>query len=78
MKHENVILQGIIIVLALTTVIGTAAAAVAGDKIADLQYELASAQADAATYQEGYYATLARVEELEWQLETMNGGGVGE
>ena len=74
MKHENVILQGIIIVLALTTVIGAALSAIAGDKIADLQYELASAQADAATYQEGYTALAQRMEELEQQLDIINGG----
>ena len=77
MKHEQTILRGIIIALALAAIVGVAATAVAVGRISELRYELTEAQSDADTYREGYAATLARVEELEWQLDTMN-GGVGE
>ena len=72
MKHEQTILHGIIIALALAAIVGAAGTAVG--RISELRYELTEAQSDADTYREGYAATLARVEELEWQLEMMNGG----
>lgn len=74
MKHEQTIMRGVIIALALVTIIGAAATAIAVGRISELRYELTEAQSDADTYREGYYATLARVEELEWQLEVINGG----
>lgn len=77
-KHEQTILHGIIIALALAAIVGAAGTAVAVGRISELRYELTEAQSDADTYREGYVATLARVEELEWQLEVMNGGGVTE
>lgn len=76
MKHEQTILRGIIIALALAAIVGAAATAIAVSRISELRYELTEVQSDADTYREGYAATLARVEELEWQLDTMNGGGV--
>ena len=76
MRHEQMILHGIIIALALAAIVGAAATAIAVGRISELRYELTEARSDADTYREGYYATLARVEELEWQLDTMNGGGV--
>ena len=74
MKHEQTIIHGIIIALALAAIVGAAATAIAVGRISELRYELTEAQSDADTYREGYVATLARVEELEWQLEVMNGG----
>ena len=74
MKHEQTILHGIIIALALAAIVGAAATAVAVGRISKLRYELTEAQSDADTYRDGYATTLARVEELEWQLEAMNGG----
>lgn len=74
MKHEQTILHGIIIALALAAIVGAAATVIAVGRISELRYELTEAQSDADTYREGYVATLARVEELEWQLEVMNGG----
>lgn len=73
-KHEQTILHGIIIALALAAIVGAAATAIAVGRISELRYELTEAKSDADTYREGYAATLVRVEELEWQLETMNGG----
>ena len=74
MKHEQTILHGIIIALALAAIIGAMTAAIAIGRISELRYELTEAQSDADTYRDGYATTLARVEELEWQLEVMNGG----
>lgn len=74
MKHEQTIMRGVIIALALAAIVGVAATAVAVGRISELRYELTEAQSDADTYREGYAATLARVEELEWQLEATNGG----
>ena len=78
MKHEQTIMRGVIIALALAAIVGAAATAIAVGRISELRYELTEAQSDADTYREGYAATLARVEELEWQLEVMNGGGVAD
>ena len=75
-KREQTIMHGITIALALAAIVGAAGTAVAVSRISELRYELTEVQSDADTYREGYAATLARVEELEWQLDTMNGGGV--
>ena len=78
MKHEQTIMRGVIIALALAAIVGAAATVIAVGRISALRYELTEAQSDADIYREGYTATLARVEELEWQLEVMNGGGVAD
>ena len=75
MRHEQTVLHGVTIALALAAIVGAAATAIAIGRISELRYELTEAQSDADTYREGYAATLARVEELEWQLEVINGGG---
>lgn len=78
MKHETTILHCVIIVLVVAIITSLALAGLAVGRMRMAQDELDAVKADERTYREGYYATLARVEELEWQLETMNGGGVGE
>lgn len=72
MRHEQTIIHGIIIALALAAIVGAAATAIAVGRISELRYELTEARSDADTYREGYAATLARVEELEWQLEVIS------
>ena len=74
MKHETTILHGVIIALVFATITSLALAGLAVGRMRMAQDELDAVKADERTYREGYYATLARVEELEWQLETMNGG----
>lgn len=78
MKYETTILHGVIIALVAATVTSLALAGLAVGRMRMAQDELDAVKADERTYREGYYATLARVEDLEWQLEVMNGGGVGE
>lgn len=74
MKHETTILHGVIIALVAATVTALTLAGLAVGRMRMAQDELDAVKADERTYREGYYATLARVEELEWQLEVMNGG----
>ena len=74
MKHETAILHGVIIALVAATVTALTLAGVAVGRMRMAQDELDEVKADERTYREGYYATLARVEELEWQLEVINGG----
>lgn len=78
MKHETTILHCVIIVLVVAIIASLALAGLAVGRMRMAQDELDAVKADERTYREGYYATLARVEELEWQLEVINGGGVGE
>lgn len=75
MKHETTILHGMIIALVFATITSLTLAGFAVGRMRMAQDELDAVKADERTYREGYYATLARVEELEWQLDTMNGGG---
>lgn len=74
MKHEAAILHGVIIALVFATVTSLTLAGLAVGRMRMAQDELAQLKTDERTYREGYYATLARVEELEWQLEVINGG----
>ena len=74
MKHETAILHGVIIVLVVAIIASLALAGLAVGRMRMAQDELDTVKADERTYREGYYATLARVEELEWQLEVINGG----
>lgn len=74
MKHETTILHGVIIVLVVAIIASLALAGLAVGRMRMAQDELDAVKADERTYREGYYATLARVEELEWQLEVINGG----
>ena len=74
MKHEQTILHGVIIALVAATVTALALAGVAVGRMRMAQDELAQLRTDERNYREGYYVTLERVEELEWQLEMMNGG----
>lgn len=78
MKHEQTILYGVIIALVAATITALTLAGLAVGRMRMAQDELDAVKADERTYREGYAATLARVEELEWQLDTMNGGGVTE
>ena len=78
MKHETTILHGVIIVLVVAIIASLTLAGLAVGRMRMAQDELDAVKADERTYREGYAATLARVEELEWQLDTMNGGGVTE
>ena len=73
-KYEQTILHGVIIALVAATVTALTLAGLAVGRMRMAQDELAQLKTDERTYREGYYATLARVEELEWQLEVMNGG----
>lgn len=77
-KYEQTILHCVIIVLVVAIIASLALAGLAVGCMSTAQDELDAVKADERTYREGYYATLARVEELEWQLEVINGGGVGE
>ena len=77
-KYEQTILHGVIIALVFATITSLTLVGLAVGRMRMAQDELDAVKADERTYREGYYATLARVEELEWQLETMNGGGVTE
>ena len=74
MNHEQTILHGVIIALVAATVTALAFAGLAVGRMRMAQDELTQLKTDERTYREGYYATLARVEDLEWQLEVMNGG----
>lgn len=74
MKHETAILHGVIIVLVVAIIASLTLAGLAVGRMRMAQDELDAVKADERTYREGYYATLARVEELEWQLEVINGG----
>lgn len=74
MKHETTILHCVIIVLVVAIITSLTLAGFAVGRMRTAQDELDAVKADERTYREGYYATLARVEELEWQLEMMNGG----
>lgn len=74
MKHEQIILRCVIIVLVVAIIASLALAGLAVGRMRMAQDELDAVKADERTYREGYYATLARVEELEWQLEVINGG----
>ena len=76
-KYEQTILHGVIIVLVVAIIASLTLAGLAVGRMRMAQDELDAVKADERTYREGYVATLARVEELEWQLEVMN-GGVGE
>lgn len=76
MKHEQTILHGVIIALVAATVTALTLAGLAVGRMRTAQDELDAVKADERTYREGYYATLARVEELEWQLEVINGGAL--
>lgn len=73
-KYEQTILHGVIIALVAATVTALALAGVAVGRMRMAQDELAQLRTDERNYREGYYATLERVEELEWQLEVINGG----
>lgn len=74
MKHETTILHCVIIVLVVAIITSLTLAGFAVGRMRMAQDELDAVKADERTYREGYYATLARVEELEWQLEVINGG----
>ena len=74
MKHEQTILHGVIIALVAATVTALTLAGLAVGRMRMAQDELAQLKTDERNYREGYYATLERVEELEWQLEVINGG----
>ena len=74
MKHETTILHCVIIVLVVAIIASLAIAGLAVGRMRMAQDELDAVKADERTYREGYYATLARVEELEWQLEAINEG----
>lgn len=73
-KYEQTILHCVIIVLVVAIIASLALAGLAVGRMRMAQDELDAVKADERTYREGYYATLARVEELEWQLEVINGG----
>lgn len=73
-KYEQTILHGVIIVLVVAIIASLTLAGLAVGRMRMAQDELDAVKADERTYREGYYATLARVEELEWQLEVINGG----
>lgn len=73
-KYEQTILHGVIIVLVVAIIASLAIAGLAVGRMRMAQDELDAVKADERTYREGYYATLARVEELEWQLEAINAG----
>lgn len=74
MKHENTISYGVMMILAIIAVIGAATTVVALNQISTLRYELSDARSDVLKYREGYADALTRVEELEWQLNVINGG----
>lgn len=71
---EITIYRGIIVALALISVVAASAAIIAVDRNADMYAELTDAQRTAETYRDGYTAALQRAAELEWQIQAMNGG----
>lgn len=73
-KYEQTILHGVIIALVAATITALTLAGLAVGRMRMAQDELTQLKTDERTYREGYYAALARVEELEWQLEAINGG----